>query len=584
MLAGCLVAAVVFANLGATRLWDRDEPRNAGCAWEMLERGDWIVPTFNGELRSHKPVLLYWLMMSAYRVFGRTEWAARFWSAVLSVGSCLLLADLVRRWLGSSVAVLAAVVLGTSLMFVVAARAATPDAALIFFVTAALWWFARHHVVGSRGDRENRAICGVSTGTRFLQPWNIPFASGYYALLGLAVLAKGPVGAILPAAITGVFLWWDHFSVESATVRDGCLRRTLRSLLSAAATMRLGPGIVILLAVAAPWYVWVSLRTEGQFLYEFLFVHNWQRARTAFEGHAGPFFYYLPAFLVGFFPWSIFFVPTVLEVWYHRRDKEHRRIISFFICWFVVWVGAFSCAQTKLPSYITPAYPAAAALTAFYLDQWQKYSAHTRPAWVFWALVVLGIAGTGILAGAWIVVPKYLPDERLLALIGLVPVAGAAAGMGAWLANRRQQVVAIVAASAMLLCLGLFAWAAVRVDRYRNLEKLVAHLSHSGTAAECAALGVLEPSWVFYLGRPIKCYGVTSDESVSEQVASFLGESGSRRLVTTATLYQRLDKELSGRVQIVGEVPYFLENETLVILSGVPSTARAEQPARIHSR
>src|SRR5688572_19133204 len=73
-----LVAAIVmFTNLGGPRLWDIDEPRNAGCAREMWLRGDWIVPTFNAELRTHKPVLLYWCMMAAYSVLGVGELAAR---------------------------------------------------------------------------------------------------------------------------------------------------------------------------------------------------------------------------------------------------------------------------------------------------------------------------------------------------------------------------------------------------------------------------------------------------------------------------------------------------------------------------
>ena len=84
-----LASTVFFVNLGTPKLWDRDEPRNARCASEMLERSDWIVPTFNGELRTHKPVLLYWLMMSSFRLFGTTEFAARFWSATLSVGTVM---------------------------------------------------------------------------------------------------------------------------------------------------------------------------------------------------------------------------------------------------------------------------------------------------------------------------------------------------------------------------------------------------------------------------------------------------------------------------------------------------------------
>jgi len=61
---------VFFFNLGETQLWDRDEPRNAGCAAEMLAQGQWVVPIFNDELRHQKPVLLYWLIMSAYSGFG----------------------------------------------------------------------------------------------------------------------------------------------------------------------------------------------------------------------------------------------------------------------------------------------------------------------------------------------------------------------------------------------------------------------------------------------------------------------------------------------------------------------------------
>ena len=86
-----LLASVVFlTQLGEAKLWDRDEPRNARCAWEMLDRQDWVVPTFNDELRTHKPILLYWLTMSSYIVFGVNEFGARFASAFLAIGTVLL--------------------------------------------------------------------------------------------------------------------------------------------------------------------------------------------------------------------------------------------------------------------------------------------------------------------------------------------------------------------------------------------------------------------------------------------------------------------------------------------------------------
>ena len=135
---GVLAAIVFFFNLGGPKLWDRDEPRNAGCAREMLERHDWVTPYFNGELRDHKPVLLYWFMMSAYAVFGINEFSARFWSALLGVGTVLMTFDLGRRWFGLRAGFWAGMMLSTCMMFPVAARAATPDSVLIFFATAAL--------------------------------------------------------------------------------------------------------------------------------------------------------------------------------------------------------------------------------------------------------------------------------------------------------------------------------------------------------------------------------------------------------------------------------------------------------------
>jgi 4-amino-4-deoxy-L-arabinose transferase-like glycosyltransferase len=93
-----IAAAVLFANLGGTRLWDRDEPRNAGCARDMLHRGDWIVPTFNGELRAHKPVLLYWCIMAAYRTLGVSEFAARLPSATAALVT-MICTSMIDRWL-----------------------------------------------------------------------------------------------------------------------------------------------------------------------------------------------------------------------------------------------------------------------------------------------------------------------------------------------------------------------------------------------------------------------------------------------------------------------------------------------------
>ena len=97
----CAAAFVVSLNLGAARLWDEDEPKNATCAAEMLARGDWIVPTFNGEPRYHKPILVYWLMGLSTAIGGDSPFGARLVSAVAGSLSCVLVYALGKRMLGS---------------------------------------------------------------------------------------------------------------------------------------------------------------------------------------------------------------------------------------------------------------------------------------------------------------------------------------------------------------------------------------------------------------------------------------------------------------------------------------------------
>ena len=83
-------------NLGKPSLWDIDEGNNAVAAREMMESGNWIVPTFNYHLRVDKPALLYWLQIAAYRLCGVDELAARLPSALAAILSIFLIYELTR--------------------------------------------------------------------------------------------------------------------------------------------------------------------------------------------------------------------------------------------------------------------------------------------------------------------------------------------------------------------------------------------------------------------------------------------------------------------------------------------------------
>ncbi|MGE3777154.1 MAG: ArnT family glycosyltransferase, partial [Pirellulaceae bacterium] len=189
----CLLALVVCGiNLGGAKLWDRDEPRNAGCAAEMLARGDWVVPVFDTELRTHKPVLLYWLIMSAYSVLGVNEMAARLPSVLLATGTVLCTYEMGRRLFSRQVGIWAATALATSLLFVMAGRAATPDAALIFFSTLSLTvYVCAVFPVEGAARSESKAtgtqlLAAAASAARTWFPQSWPAVMAMYASMGLA--------------------------------------------------------------------------------------------------------------------------------------------------------------------------------------------------------------------------------------------------------------------------------------------------------------------------------------------------------------------------------------------------------------
>ena len=324
-LIAAVASVIFFTNLGAAKLWDRDEPRNAGCAREMMQRGDFITPMFNNELRDAKPVLQYWFIISAYLLFGVNEFSARFWSAVLGVGTVLLTYFIGQRLFSRQIGVLAAVVLSTSFMFCVASRAATPDSFLIFFSTAALAIFVgstfpkklifdnqdsdeeTKEVSEENPSKErNRMFGEFASNPVQLFPNALP-ATLMYGVMSIGVLAKGPIGVLMPCAIIGMYLLiskrrtsdLSSLNLEpSSRSQDSLSRQLLRFGKSALATfhpfhflktcwsMRLFTAVAMVLLIAGPWYFMVGWKTNGDYLRGFFCVSILDARRHLLRGMA----------------------------------------------------------------------------------------------------------------------------------------------------------------------------------------------------------------------------------------------------------------------------------------------------------
>lgn len=468
-------ALLCLPNLGGPSLWDIDEGNNANAAREMYESGDWVVPYFNARMRYDKPALLYWLQASAYGVFGINELSARLPSALAALLTILVTYELGRSAFGRSAGLISAVVLASCVAVCGSARFANPDALLDLFTALALWCFWKNWTAPRWG-------------------WWL----GAGAASGLAVLAKGPVGLVLPCAVVGLFLLW---------------RRQPFFVLQ----RRLWWAVLAFCLVGLPWYIWVGVETKWQWPYHFWVDHNLHRFEGAMEGHRGPFFYYALALVGGLAPWSIFLGPTAWLTWRGSRGRqgdETRPAFQFLASWFAVYFFFFSAASTKLPNYVLPLYPAVAVLTGCFLDRWRRGEL-VLPAWVMRVsvacLALMGVGvGVGLLAagGALPVAalrPRAIAGLESCAVLGAVLVAGAFLAARYLRNSNRTGALVSVAAAAVAFLAPAAAWAPAVIDTAKAPRSLVAALPANQLRRDlrAAAFHYFQPSLVFYCRRQV---------------------------------------------------------------------------------
>ncbi|MCI0360432.1 MAG: glycosyltransferase family 39 protein [Planctomycetaceae bacterium] len=594
LLVAFVTAIVMFTYLGGARLWDRDEPRNAGCAREMLEHGDWVVPTFNAKLRTHKPVLLYWCIMSAYSVLGVSEFSARLPSAICAVGTTLCTWFIGRRLFGPRAGVWAGIALASSLMFGVAGRAATPDSVLIFCTTLA----TAIYVAGTFRARFDNAPADtppqlVTAGHYFPQHW--PTVAAMYAVMGLAVLAKGPVGLVLPTAVIGMFLLIMRLPVQTLPPRFTLglfLIRILRpfepmNFLRTCWYMRPLTAIVAAAAVALPWYSAVHLATGGEWTAGFFWEHNVGRATQSMEGHGGGALWFYPvAILLGFFPWSCFAIPLAMDagVQTRRRDGGNAGYV-LAICWVAVYIGLFSIARTKLPSYITPCYPGLALLAGSYVDRASRDGAAIARWWLPLSFAVLAASGVAIAVAVPLVAKRYLPGEEWLGLLGLTPLAGGVACIGlAAIRNYRAAAIGF-GGSAVALSTMIFAIGAPRADVHQTSHVLLRAAFERASDPQLASYKILEPSWVFYAGRPIEELphgnSAVREATGPQQIVDHLTLHSEGFVIITDRSLADLAQNLPPHIGVVAETGRFLKDERLLLLGLIDpamNSAGAQMP------
>lgn len=537
-----LWAATCLPNLGGATLWDIDEPLNAQAAREMLASGNWVVPTFNYDLRTAKPVLLYWLQAGAYALLGVHEMAARLPSALALLITALTVYALGRRMFDATTGLLGAVILLTSVAGQGAAHFANPDALLLACttLTLALHWFA--------WEGHGAWLIGAAVAC------------------ALAVLAKGPVGVVVPAAVVVVFLLWQRQP-----------RRLLGPYLFEAC--------LAFVLVAAPWYVLVGVETKGVWLREFFLTENVRRAHVAMENHTGsPLVYYPVVLCVGLVPWAVFLGPTVWHAWRQVRrttdpgDAAETAATRFLVSWAGVVLLIFSVASTKLPNYILPLYPALALLLARLVERWRRGTV-ALPGWVMpLAMTTLGLIGAGVVVGLLMaggVIPlaglrgRSFPGLAAWAWLGGVLLA--AAGAGYWLARREQRtaLVGVVGVAAAVFVSATTIGALPALNPHKPSVALAGALpadQHEREIRVCAC-DYFQPSLVFYCGREVKKLygGATGIELLKSPLPTYV--------VIRGDSWEQVRRQAPAGTRVLARCRDLYINQDVVLVANAPAAA-----------
>jgi 4-amino-4-deoxy-L-arabinose transferase-like glycosyltransferase len=462
----CLL--LFFLALGSWGFIDPGDGYFSEAAREMMERGDYLVPHLNYQIYFSKPILIYWLIISAYKVFGVSEFAARFWSAALATAAVLVTYWTTRTIWTKRAGLIAGIALATSPLVVTFARMSLIDMGFASLLGISLCATAM-------------TLCTSSK-----RWWPV-----LYVTLGLAVLDKGPAAAVLYVAGMLGYLVVSKPTAASTWALFGKLKVL--------------PGLLIFTAVAVPWYIAVGFATNWLWPQVFFMFENLGR----FAGHTNhrnpSALFYLPVVAYGFFPWSLFLpaalMAPVQDAWRRwqsgatipRDGRETGEML--FACWSLGVVIFFSLSMTKLQTYVLPAWPAMAALIGISLDRFITLSECgnrmrylQRAGWIMGTLGAL-LFITALLASALSFSPALLTSVH-----------------ATWAQSAQTMLTDIPAILRAGVCLTAFIAATGMIVTWRRLDQQTMARAFAALAVTAVAAGTVGGITFYQLGYKYKNY------------------------------------------------------------------------------
>lgn len=515
-----LILAPLFVSLDVSSVWDANEAFYVQTPREMVESGDWVFPTFNGQPRVNKPPLSYWLVAAAYEFFGVDLLWERLIMALLGVLSILSVYRIGRLLFHeAATALLAAGIFATAFRFLIISRRLLIDSLVLCLVLAAIMFFISWLARARRFDFFCCALC-----------------------FGLGVLAKGPVALIPVPILLAVLLLTGQWR-----------RLRIGELITAG---------LLFAAVSASWFLLLGWQRGWQPVFDFFFTENIGRYVSTEFGPRRSIHYYVGVFLGDFFPWSLLF--PAAATWAIRLLKKGREELSrhqgllLLLLWFAFYFLLFSFSRNKQEYYILPLYPAAALLLAVWIR------AAGIPRWLRVAgAILLFVSAGGITIMAVAIFPgllfNWLPSVFLL-------LAAAA------LLRQRLGFVVLALALFFSSALGIFS---APMEAYKPVRHLATLLQErfaepAGEEIKVGYYRLTAPSLRFYVDRNIvETYDLNT-------AVALLAAPGPAYLLTDAEGLEDLRGSLAAKLEIEATRPkLYTTARTVLARFRTPEQAQA---------
>lgn len=348
-----LIVSLILFFLGGWMIpiTDPTESVYALTAKEMLDADDWLSPRIYGNFWFDKPIMFYWELLTAYKIFGVNEFASRFFPALFATFGLMLTYFFGAKLYNGKVGFAAAVMLATTLEYWYLSHAVITDMTLLVMFALTLMSF----YFGYRSGNEKFYL--------------IAFAAS-----GVAVLTKGPIGFFLPGLIILIFLAWQGDLAH--------LRKLFRV-----------KNFVPFAVIVALWYLPMIFLHGADFVENFLGVHNFLRATVSEYPKTDVWYYYTLITAIGFFPWTIPIVGIAIKNL--RGVPKFDVPEKFLIVWTLTVIIFFQLCATKYVTYTLPAMiPAVIFLARFFVTRWKIFLVTAASALIIYPLMTFAVALT----------------------------------------------------------------------------------------------------------------------------------------------------------------------------------------------